>query len=86
MIRRFTFEIWRDLRIPATGFLFDRGQAEEHRKDGVNAMHLPLAVDAEVFRINASKREKEDYRTDISLVGKLYQTEYSYLRHRYRAI
>ena len=25
-------------------------------------MHLPLAVDVEVFRINASKREKEEYR------------------------
>ena len=57
---------------------FDRGQAEQHRKDGVNAMHLPLAVDTEFFRINASKWEKEDYRTDISLVGKLYQTEYAY--------
>ena len=57
---------------------FDRGQAEQHRKDGVNAMHLPLAVDTEVFRIYASKWEKEDYRTDISLVGKLYQTEYAY--------
>lgn len=59
-------------------FFFDRGQAEEHHKNGVNAMHLPLAVDTEVFRINASKREKEEYRTDISLVGKLYQTEYAY--------
>ena len=58
-------------------FFFDRGQAEEHHKNGVNAMHLPLAVDTGVFRINASKREKEDYRTDISLVGKLYQTEYA---------
>ena len=57
---------------------FDSGQAEQHLKDGVNAMHLPLAVDTEVFRINASKWEKEDYRTDISLVGKLYQTEYAY--------
>lgn len=59
-------------------FFFDRGQAEEHHKNGVNAMHLPLAVDTEVFRINASKRKKEEYRTDISLVGKLYQTEYAY--------
>ena len=59
-------------------FFFDKGQAEIHRKEGVNAVHLPLAVDVEVFRINASKREKEEYRTDVSLVGKLYQTEYSY--------
>jgi spore maturation protein CgeB len=75
-------------------FFFDRGQVEEHKKDGVNAMHLPLAVDTEVFYINASGREKaeehkkngvntrhlwrEEYRTDVSLVGKLYQTEYAY--------
>ena len=59
-------------------FFFDKGQAEIHRKEGVNAVHLPLAVDVEVFRINVSKREKEEYRTDVSLVGKLYQTEYSY--------
>lgn len=59
-------------------FFFDKGQAEMHRKDGVNAMHLPLAVDTEVFRINVAKREKEEYQTDVSLVGKLYQTEYSY--------
>lgn len=59
-------------------FFFDRGQAEEYRKQGVNAMHLPLAVDTEAFCMNAAKREKEAYRTDVALVGKLYQTEYSY--------
>lgn len=59
-------------------FFFDRGQAEGYCKNGVNAIHLPLAVDMDVFRINASKREKESYRTDVSLVGKLYQTEYTY--------
>lgn len=59
-------------------FFFDRGQAEGYCKNDVNAIHLPLAVDTDVFRINASKREKESYRTDVSLVGKLYQTEYTY--------
>lgn len=59
-------------------FFFDRGQAEGYCKNGVNVIHLPLAVDTDVFRINASKREKESYRTDVSLVGKLYQTEYTY--------
>lgn len=59
-------------------FFFDRGQEEGYCKNGVNAIHLPLAVDTDVFRINASKREKESYRTDVSLVGKLYQTEYTY--------
>ena len=59
-------------------FFFDRGQAEGYCKNGVNAIHLPLAVDTDVFRFNASKREKESYRTDVSSVGKLYQTEYTY--------
>lgn len=59
-------------------FFFDRGQAQEFRKCGVNAYHMPLAVDTDVFHVNASKREKEAYKTNISLVGKLYQTEYGY--------
>lgn len=36
---------------------------------------MPLAVDTEVFRIN---NDAEKYQTDISLVGKMYQTEYTY--------
>ncbi len=59
-------------------YFFDRGQAEEHRKAGANAYHMPLAVDTEVFRVNATAKEKATYKTDISLVGKLYQTEYAY--------
>lgn len=59
-------------------FFFDRGQVQEYQKQGMNAYYMPLAVDAEVFRINASKREKQVCKTDISLVGKLYQTEYGY--------
>lgn len=59
-------------------FFFDRGQVQEYQKQGMNAYYMPLAVDAEVFRINASKREKQACKTDISLVGKLYQTEYGY--------
>lgn len=59
-------------------FLFDWGHAQEFQKKGVNAYHMPLAVDTEVFHVNASKREKQVYKTDISLVGKLYQTEYGH--------
>lgn len=59
-------------------YFFDWGQAQECRKKGVNAYHMPLAVDTDVFHVNASKREKEIYKTDISLVGNLYQTEYGY--------
>lgn len=32
----------------------------------------------DVFLTNASKQEKESYRTEVSLAGKLYQTEYIY--------
>ena len=56
-------------------FFFDRGQAENYQKQGIHAFHMPLAVDTEVFRIN---KDTEKYQTDISLVGKLYQTEYAY--------
>ena len=59
-------------------FFFDRGQAQEYQNQGMNAYYMPLAVDTEVFRVNASKREKQACKTDISLVGKLYQTEYGY--------
>ena len=59
-------------------FFFDRGQAEEYQKAGVCAYHMPLAVDTDVFHMNVSRKERETYKTDISLVGKLYQTEYAY--------
>lgn len=72
----------RDLSVLANScnriFFFDRGQAEEHAKTGVDARYMPLAVDTEVFRLKVSRRQRENYQTDISLVGKLYQTEYHY--------
>jgi len=59
-------------------FFFDRGQAEEYQKAGVCAYHMPLAVDTDVFHMNVSRKEREIYKTDVSLVGKVYQTEYAY--------
>lgn len=56
-------------------FFFDRGQAEQYRKQGIHAYHMPLAVDPESFSINPGSGK---YQTDISMVGKLYQTEYQY--------
>ena len=56
-------------------YFFDRGQAEQYRQLGIPAEHMPLAVDTEVFHI---KGNEKNYQTDISLVGKLYQTEYQY--------
>lgn len=59
-------------------FFFDRGQALIHQKEGIHAYHLPLAVDTDVFHLYVSEEEKNKYKADISLLGKLYQTEYTY--------
>lgn len=59
-------------------YFFDRGQAEEYRKQGIDARHMPLAVDTEVFGRVLSGRARGKYAADVSLVGKLYQTEYVY--------
>lgn len=56
-------------------FFFDRIQAEGYAAEGIAAYHMPLAADVDTFQ---QYRAKEQYRTDISLVGKLYQTEYNY--------
>jgi len=59
-------------------YFFDRGQVEEFKKSGIDAGYLPLAVDPEIFQTTVSEKIREEYQTDISLLGKLYQTEYQY--------
>ena len=59
-------------------YFFDRGQAEEHCAAGANAKHMPLAVDAGVFKSAITSQGIKKYGTDVSLVGKLYQTEYQH--------
>lgn len=59
-------------------YFFDRGQAEEYRRAGIPAKHLPLAVDVEVFGKAIAGAGTRKYGSEISLVGKLYQTDYSY--------
>lgn len=56
-------------------YFFDRGQALQYQKRGICAKHLPLAVDTEVFGQRISRRNQQ---AEISFVGQLYQTEYSY--------
>lgn len=56
-------------------YFFDRGQAEEYKKQGICAKHLPLAVDTEVF---GEKISAVFPQSEISFVGQLYQTEYAY--------
>lgn len=57
-------------------YMFDRGQAENYRKLGFSRVkHLPLAADSNVWTYN----KKANYDCDVALVGKLYQSDYSYL-------
>lgn len=59
-------------------YFFDRGQAEEYRKLGIDALHMPLAVDTDVFALDVPADSRDGYKSDISMVGQLYQTEYEY--------
>lgn len=61
-------------------YMFDRGQAEEFRKQGIHAEHMPLAADTEWFHQQMSAKNRAEYNTDVSMVGKLYQTEYQYFK------
>lgn len=64
-------------------YFFDRGQAEEYQKMGYeNAYHMPLAVDTSVYEKTLrtiSMEDRKNYRTEISLVGQLYQSDFTYL-------
>ena len=61
-------------------YLFDRGQAEEFKKKGYHAEHLPLAVDPQVFRQATFEQDTAEYNCDIAFLGKMYQTEYQYFK------
>ena len=54
-------------------FLFDRGETEAFLKLGIKTKHMPLAVDTEVF----APALKQEFSTDITLVGSMYKTIYS---------
>jgi len=76
-------------------YFFDQAQCEYYAKRGINAHHLPLAVDTYVFSdagiqhiINERKNGKSqgvvpsdgvDYSCDVALVGRLYQSDFNYL-------
>lgn len=60
-----------------TIYFFDRGQAEEYSSQGICARHLPLAADSELME-RAILSGESIQPMDISMVGNLYKTEYSY--------
>lgn len=60
-----------------TIYFFDRAQAEEYQLQGICAKHLPLASDPDsLHRAINSGRRLDNMR--VSMVGNLYQTEFSY--------
>lgn len=60
-----------------TIYFFDRGEALEYEKMGIPAKHLPLAADISFFQEKIQNRKKNQHY-QISLLGNLYQTEYSH--------
>ncbi len=77
-------------------FFFDRVQAEDYKKQGIHAHHMPLAADTGTFSpcrgavasgagtdilaagMLSSGADACPSGADISLVGKLYHTDYAY--------
>ena len=57
-------------------YFFDRGQVEAYAKQGITAYHMPLAVDTEVFEEQIRRQNPNKFRSEISFLGKLYQTDY----------
>ncbi|WP_022749548.1 glycosyltransferase family protein [Lachnobacterium bovis] len=60
-------------------FTFDRGQVECFKKQGIESFHLPLRCDYNHLQkiIRETKASKmEEYKSDISFVGKLYNNDY----------
>lgn len=56
-------------------FLFDRGMVDTYRRQGFQIEHMPLAVDETDFAEALQRKDTEQY--EVTLLGKLYQTEYS---------
>lgn len=59
-------------------YFFDRGQAEEYKRLGIEVSYMPLAVDTELWH----KKIQQNYHfvdsLDISFIGQLYETQYGY--------
>ncbi len=60
-------------------FVFDRIQAEGYQKKGFsNVYHMPLGVNcSRLDNIKLTKQEQELYSSDISFVGKMYDSMFS---------
>ncbi len=63
-------------------FLFDRIQTEGYRRMGyTNVYHMPLAVNCErLERIKLTKQEERLYTSDVSFVGRMYDSMFGHYR------
>lgn len=59
-------------------YFFDRGQADEYRSEGINANHMPLAVDVGLWEKQIKNNYNKIENAEISFVGQLYSTWYSH--------
>lgn len=59
-------------------YFFDRGQAEDYRKQGIDARHMTLAVDTGFWKKQIDANPDFAPVSEISFVGKLYGTEYKF--------
>ncbi len=62
-------------------FWFDRTQYRQYKDEGFdNVYHMPLGVNrVRMEALKASPQQHAKYDTDISLVGKLYDSDYQFL-------
>lgn len=60
-------------------YLFDRGLADDLKKQGYAVSYAPLAGDVKSFgEQRITEKERGRYSSQISMVGSLYPTEYAY--------
>lgn len=57
-------------------YMFDRGQVERYQKQGIPVRYMTLAADPDVF--TPALKNTQGYNGEVSMVGQLYQTDYSY--------
>lgn len=62
-------------------YFFDRAQCYAYTSKGVkHAGHALLAADTDLYdRVQLTNQDQERYGCDVSLVGKLYQSDFAYL-------
>ncbi len=67
-------------------YMFDRGECNKLNLEGYkNVYHMPLAVDFNRVQ-NDIANSQEDYSCDVSFVGRMYNSDYVYIRQALQSI